>query len=711
MAKQQRTSARSHERMSVRRQGFVLWPILCVTLVIAAHPVSCEDFWWELAKGRAVIDGALNPAQVLIAGSATSESSWLSGVLFYLIYSYLGISGLMFLKAGVAVAICRRLLSSSTWLPYLHMAVVTSSLLAAREAWEPSPVFFDAIGIVVVLLLAAFWMEKPVLGRLAMLLVAIVCWANFGPRSVAGVLLALVVIFRAEIGRGIKTASLLLVLAAICLTPAGWGIFYNSGAILCPPIAAEIDVLRLAGWQPWWELIGRSEGIAFAMLTVLSGVSAVVQGARREIVTLIVAQVLAGMSSANLPLASLLLAASPILKSFPVALSAAVQTKETKYSGRSPKTVCAGLIGVVCLLAIFPWDRCGSGPGWGLDPRLRADAFSASLSATAFTGTAHCVGVREAGLLSWHVQKGIKPFDTPTTAMLNGRLREHVLLTTDLSKGWQVPHRRPDGTWGGWWTTLNKRQTAAIILPSEHVRLIAALEPTIWKPLSLNSVSIVYGKAGDPGCTRQIINVLSLRQLVDWGAWMYDPSSEQDSSLVDISAYLIGDPAEYESLRLAQVFRAMGMHCGALKVLSVFSHSFPEKMRDEFAANQLALGYRERVDSSRSSRLRMLAFQFSAGPDSSGRKMQQVLNWPASETEEQNDSLSEAARLYVAGDINSALRELSEDFPEDSYAKAMLLLESGRVEFAGPLLEDFLTRFSDHRLASSVKNVLSSLSP
>lgn len=109
--------------------------------------------------------------------------------------------------------------------------------------------------------------------------------------------------------------------------------------------------------------------------------------------------------------------------------------------------------------------------------------------------------------------------------------------------------------------------------------------------------------------------------------------------------------------------------------------------------------------------MRMLAFQLTARTDSLAVTISNVLNWPVSEIDGRQDSVSEAARFYVVGDMDSALRQLTEDSPENLYGKAMLLLELGKVDSAKPVLEDFLTRFSDHRLASSVKIALSAFSP
>jgi len=377
---------------------------------------------------------------------------------------------------------------------------------------------------------------------------------------------------------------------------------------------------------------------------------------------------------------------------------------------RLKKIILIGSMALVGAWALQPWNGCGSALGWGLDPRLSADSFAASLNGVRLVESAHCVGIREAGLLTWHMTKGVKPFDTPQTALRNGRLKSHVLLTSDLSTNWQVPHRRADNSWGGWWLLLVERKTTTLVVPCEHLNLINALEPTIWKPLSLNSVSIVYGKAGDPGCSDQMINILSLREFVDRGAWVYETSSEEGSAHTDLPELLTGENTNYESLRLARVFRSMNLSVAALKVLSMLPIDTHPVFREEYAKNQLALGFEERIQCGRSSRFRLAAWRMNAKPSVPVDEIAgNVLNWPVSDNPSSEEYLIEAAQLYVRGDHRAAIQMLNTNNPEALYAKALVLLESGRIKESEAALQKFIAEYSDHRLKASVQLLLASL--
>ena len=428
-------------------------------------------------------------------------------------------------------------------------------------------------------------------------------------------------------------------------------------------------------------------------------------------------QIFAAMSPDNLPLAAMMMAYFGT--QFCGTTSGRIPDK-VKVSNkqevrihlrtRVERLVLGVLMGALATWALQPWSGCGSGLGWGIDPRLSPDAFSASLESVSLTGTAHCVGIREAGLLSWHLRKGVKAFDTPRTALLNGRLKTHVLLTSDLSKNWQIPHRRTDESWGGWWLPLLERKTTTLVVPSEDLKLITAIEPTIWKPLSLNSVSLVYGKAGDRSCTQQIVNTLSLRDFVDRGTWVYQTTSEESPTHTDLRDVIYGANTVYESLRLARVFRAMKMSVAALKVLSMLPVESNPELRQEFASNQLSLGYDERILCGRSSRFRLDAWRLTTPQsDSVSTIAQDVLNWSDTDLSQNETPDIAATRLYLSGDHRAAMQKLGAIDAETLYAMAMILLESGQTKESQAVLQQLVNEFPGHRLTASAKSILGSL--
>ncbi|WLD11535.1 tetratricopeptide repeat protein [Planctellipticum variicoloris] len=707
---------------------------LCAILT-AAHPLSSDGLWWELSKGRAFVSGSWNPTADLIAGTVGAEADWLSGVIPYLVFSWFGLSGLMWLKLACVLAITglflRRVSRPSLTGSWLWNGVLlVTTLIAARQAWEPGSVFFDTLGLVLVYLAAEQIANRNSSAPIVVALLLLCLWSNFGPRCIVGIPVVLINLYRQPQKPVVGLGFTFLMLGACCLTPAGWRTPLDSLCITVPQTIERTEILTMAGWHPWWDRPARSDAIAFVGLSAAYVLALRRNFSARILFVLFVAHALAAASPDNLPMAAIWIAlvatSSSIVPAVPPAAACRIQSRSRTGAPQAPGRdetaepirpgqpvwpilATVGVVLCASFAAVRPWDDCGSGLGWGIDPRIGPDAFAASLAEVSFEGNAHCVGLREAGLLSWHEARAMRPYDTPTTALLNRRLREHVLLTRDLSDRWQIPHRRADGSWGGWWTVLRDRGTTALVVPSEDLRLVESLEPTIWKPLSLNAVSLVYGKAGDPGCTRQIVETLSVRQMVDRGVWTYQPSSEESSSTVEFLAWFREGSTTFQGLRLARVFRAMQMHIGSLKVLHSLSDSSQDAVREEFYANQLALGYQERLRVGRSSELRLRSSLLAGPRDSIRPEVQEILSWPAAPDVPPDDRFRQAIRLYVERDITAALAELPEDRPEALYAKAQLLLEAGEPRTAQTVLRDFLEKFPDHRLSAMAQILAASL--
>ena len=698
--------------MQVGKARFPTRLILCILLTAALaslHPISCSDVWWELSKGRAAAAGNWSPSNALLAGAVQRDGDWASGLPFYLMFSGMGVAGLWCFKIVAAIYAARLLIRQSVVKDSVAAVLIAASLISARQAWEPSSLCFDTLGILAVLTLTKSMSQRPSAGQFIRLLLLMICWSNFAARSVTGILIALPFMLTAAERPVTKVVRIAMLVVAASMTPAGSMTLLESWKTTFPLTVESPEVLRLADWSPWWENLREIECVAWLFLCVIFFWQALRCRSVRWLPAVLGTQVLAAMSSDNLPLAAMVMAFAGIQLGDANANSHA---KPVQLFGHLQKVASIGFMAVLAIWALLPWRGCGSGMGWGLDPRLSPDAFSASLNGVNLVGSAHCVGLREAGLLSWHIRSGVKPFDTPRTALLNGRLKSHVLLTSDLSKSWKVPHRRPDDSWGGWWLPLQERETTAIVVPSESLSLINALEPTIWKPLSLNSVSIVYGKAGDPGCSQQIINTLSLREFVNRGTWIYQTSSEESKAHTDLLELLVGDNTDYESLRLARVFRAMNISVAALKVLSMLPVESHSEVREEYAKNQLLLGYEERIQCGRSSQFRLAAWRLTAdaaNPADTNEIAKNVLNVPIDNNLQNADFLTAATQLYVHGDYKAAIQKLNVDDAEALYAKALILLESGQVKESKAALQQFIAQYSDHRLTGSVRFILASL--
>lgn len=697
----------------------------------ALHPVATDRLWWELSKGREFLLSGWELTSSLIAGPTTAEATWLSGIIPYFTYEIVGVSGLMVLKLlcviGATGLVRRRLQADRTGpvTPW-SAAMLIAAILAGCRAWEPGPLGYDLWGLIVVTLTTEQAAKSTRWRQLLLLAFCLCLWANCGPRSVVGLLLGLWWVMRQRPDlRFISVASMILLLAT-CLTPAGWRTPLDSLTVTVPQIAESTWVLTQAGWNPWWTSPLRPDALAFLFLTLISMARLNRPIPGKLLLVLVGAQLLATASAENLPIAAfwlVLAATQPVAAIVPRKEPTAAQPRTSPGVSAIPATgnaasarfnlwsgIGVGVVAFLAGLATFPQGDAACGLGWGIDPSIQSEAFAASLGETPWKGTAHCVGWREAGLLSWYAAPRLKPFDTPASALLNGRLREHVLLTSDLTKGWQVPHRRPEGDWGGWWETIKSRRITALVIPSENLELVSALEPSLWKPLSLSAVSLLYGQAGDPGCTPQIINTLAIRQLVDRGVWTYQPASENTGDLVEIGSGFGPTAQHYQRLRLARTFRAMQLHIAALKVLEAHPAHLNGDAREEFHRNQMALGYRERIHCGRSSELRFQASLLTLPAESDRPAVLASLNWPSSSAATEDASVLPAVQRYTSGDLTGAADLLPAKSAEGLYGRALLSLERGDPQHTGQLLQQFLQVHSTHPLAAAAKFLLTSLS-
>lgn len=715
-------------RLSIR----AVW--LCA-IAVALHPVSYPGLWWELSKGRVAADGLGNPTATLIAGSGGRDACWLSGLPTFLVFGEFGGSGLMAVKLAAVLLVTGLLLrrvspptlaSDST----TTSALIPLTLLAARTAWDPSPLLYDLLGCVAVFLVTdrASTARSP--WRLMAALLCLTVWANLGQRPLVGV----AVLLERRVRRpedAVPTAGVaVLALLACCLTPSGFQTLPDSLALTIPQTIERGEILRMAGWHPWWERGATVETVAWI---VLSGISLLIIHRRprtKAVFVLILAQALATAASENVPLAAvwLTLALTTPSRIGPLTPEVGLAEDETDHSPTlaptDPATATAAgsaipesrrhplaAAAILCCagLATLPGEGCDSGLGWGLDPSLDSEAFAASVNQVPLEGVAHCVGLREAGLLSWHASAKVKPYDTPTTALLARRLRQHVLLTSDLTAGWQVRHPRADGSSGGWWSTAQNLRLTALVVPSESVDLVAALEPTIWKPLSLTAVSLVYGRTGDPGTTPKIVEALSLRPLVDRGPWTYQSTVENATGPIDFLPWQHASALRSRSLRLARLFRAMGLSVGAMKVLHAMGENSSPELLSEFHENQLRLGYQERILCGRSSSFRLRAALLTASHATDGPAPGVVLNWPSDAEAVGAPGFQKAVAAYIKGDLKSTFSLLDQSAPEPLYARALLVLEVGDPRSAEACLQDFLKRFPEHRLRAAAESLLASL--
>jgi hypothetical protein len=688
--------------------------LLVIATLIGLHPVSAQDFWWELSRGRAVVNGTTAPSQGLLAGNVTTDADWFGGVPVYALFSVGGVAALMGLKlltvwiAGLYLLFCEVRQRNAAGL-----AIVLLGLLAARHAWEPTPLTFETLAVILVWSLGCRLQAQGSRGWLAALLITIVVWANTGPFCVLGILVAMSLLSQrgrsqeSPISIRMTIGIILLMAVGCCLTPQGPSTVWDSAILMIPSLTTNVAFLQFTPWQSLTFTIDQPESIAFIVLSI----SMFCVLMRRKspssfVVAFFVIQTLAWTSQRNLAPVSIWLTLMLLRELRSDNVSESRRSNSNMLSFGLTKALPAGVILLVTVAAIGRWPESTSRAGWGIDPSIDGAAFQDSLREVETVGCAHCLGIREAGLLCWFEPGGAKPFDTPRSALLSGRQQTNALLSEDLSSGWQIPHRRVDDSWGGWWLPLRGRDTTLLVVPADDTRLVRALEPTIWKPLSLDGASLVFGVAGDPVTSPQIARTLMLREHVDQNAWSYDPvSAAGDGAHLDLVGFLTGRPNRLTDLRLAKTFRAMQLNVAALRILNpVLRTRISQTAREEFARNQIELGYNERLSMGRSSLFRSIASSEAMADTRNAELSMESLNPPAQPDPEVVSTIRKSIAAHLTGDTNRAVNDLTDDDDELVYARYQLLVETGHFDAALVAYQTLVQKFPRSRLSVVGRN-------
>lgn len=594
------------------------------------------------------------------------------------------------------------------------LAIVLLALLAARHAWEPTPLAFETIAVILVWSLGSRLHSQISRGWLAALLITIVVWANTGPFCVLGTLVALSSLSQnarsqeSQISIRMIIGIVLLMVVGCCLTPRGPATVWDSVRLMIPSFTTNAVFLQSTLWRSLTFTIYQPESIAFIALSIaMLCVLIRRQSSLKFLAAFFVIQALAWTSQRNLAPVSIWLTLM-LLREIQCDISEFRSSKNEVLSFGFTKILPSGVILLVAAAAVGRWPESTSRAGWGIDPSIDGSAFQESLQVVETSGCAHCLGIREAGMLCWFEPDGAKPFDTPRSALLSGRLRSNVLLNEDLSTGWQIPHRRVDDSWGGWWLPLRERNTTLLIVPAEDTRLVRALEPTIWKPLSLDGASLVFGIAGDPSASPQIARTLNLREHVDQNAWSYDLVSAAGTEFhLDLVGLLTGRPTLRTDLRLAKTFRAMQLNIAALRILHpVIRIGFNQTAREEFARNQIALGYNERLAMGQSSLFRSIALSETMTDTDDLKLFLESLNPPTQPDSAVVSVIRKSIAAHLSGDTNRAVNDLTDDDPELVYARYQLLVETGQFDAALTAYQTLVQKFPGSRLSVVGRNAL-----
>ncbi len=686
------------------------WLLVWIVVVMAFRPIAADDLWWELSRGREVVRGTMTPSRQLLALDEAAEADWLGGVPSFLAYAWSGSSGLMLLRImGVVAFTCGLIVLARGLHPAIISLLVWAGLVGAESAFDVGSSLFDGMGIVVVSLLAK--RLKGVITWRAMLplVIVFIAWANLGPRVIVG-WLVLVSSGLMSIGTTNRLPMrswimlLGLALGAICFTPRGVLTIRDSLCLVFPQFVAEHWMLEASPWQPLWLTTWGTREAALLTISAVTLLALSLSSSARQlgfIVAIGSALLLPWFSAENLAASHIWLVFLLIglLRQEQPAFSLTPNTTSWRSSimGRAifgtTGIACTWLIAIVVPLSLLP------GMGWGLQGKLDNRLLQLALSSVQPHGTAFATDVLSAGMVCWLGSASLHAQDVPQRALLGGRLRQQRLIQSDLRSERLTSYWRDDGSEGGWWIPLRQRRTTLLVINANDTSMIRALEPAIWKPLSLDSPVLPYAAAGDPAYNDLLVDVLRQREFVNGGPWTYSPpqsvGSEYDRDRWGFRGAVFDVPT---SLRQARVFRAMRLPVAALKIIHG-SRIYAGNHHDfdaEFVECQRELAYQELLLASRPSHfragvLREALRRLSRSPDADARLFQGV--------GQPTPDLTAAIDSYVSGKLTDAFATLTLEHPESYYAAACIALESGQVSEAVDLLSRVERDRADQELA------------
>ena len=638
------------------------WPALYLLLATAApcRPVSADSVWWELSRGRAVAEGAIRPSQALTHADTAADADWLGGLPCFLVYQSFGEAGLMFWRIAacglLAIWIWRLLAPVAAFPPATRYWLAALGLFCTSSAWDPSPAILDVLGMLFVARLAERskppWIALPV---------TLLIWANLAPRVVLG---WLVYVF-------VRLSN-----AATCSGSRETSVRPNShesrdGCFRCTDYFTACRGLLL-----------------LALMALATGLTPRGPFTLLDSIYMLIPSSADWSSLANLPVIGVWLvlaarAASQRMSRQRYAASGNIDAR----SDRRNRLVALAVAPVIAVALAAGWFPGLPGRlGWGIDPRLDLEPLKDALNDVQLQGAVQVFDMRSAGAIAWLRPPGLKLHDAPPRAWLEGRQPADMLLADDIASRREFSYFRVDGSQGGWRRTLQSRQVKLLLLPIERTHQIAGLSDSLWRPLSLASLIVPFGQAGDPGCSRQIVSALQQEQLLSWGPWSArDLPRFGSASHTDLWGIASGSPDHTDPLLQANLLAARAQPVAALRLLfPVLRESPGGEAMQLFVQLQAEAGHRELLAAGQISRLREYSAAFHRGSATI------LPDWKA--------ALSE----YSRGRPAAAAQQLHAGNAEMHYARGWLYLESGELKPAANEFDQFLRQFPDHPLAAVV---------
>lgn len=676
---------------------------------IGFQPLRGEDFWWQLSRGSVVTSGSLQPSQTLLSLETRAEADWLGGVPLYLVYQTLGGHAIMMIRVLVVggglwwlLAPRRRgndssrstLTGPSVW------CLVTLAAVTLADDLNGTPRFVDCLAIVGVVAMRyrvaqtsnsttyhgripswfIGWLLFLVWGNLATgMLTGLVAWLIWNRTSVESENRQSWALFRE------RGAVALAMFVGGMMNPRGVHAWSDSIAAIIPSWRNPPSVLLGTPWQPL-TIDGTNRWMGF--LVVFSLVWLVVQtrGFRRwpaGVWCFIWFHFLAWSCAVNVIL-SLVWMVSDVLSDWRANGRWWIVPTETPGWRRGGGF--AGPVGALVVLAITnPFATMG----WGIDASLDNRMLRISLESSGRSGTAMADDTRSGGMLAWEIlhretndrskdRDSMRLQDVAMRAVIAGRYADHRRVLDDLKEQRLMRYWRTDRSAGGYWITLENRDTQLLVISNRHTELIESLEPSIWKPLSLDSPVIPYAPAGDADYAERMVEILASREIVEFQPWRYEfpisTGSIFDRDRWGLRSMLVDE----DSVRhQAEVFRAMGLRYAALRVLFVARSEYPETVAigSVIARCQYELAVAEKTESGQPSRFRYWAVAESVGdaldpdPDTESIDLAALRSEPVSFR--WDDSVAPAASR--SGAVDAILRDRVRQYLRGGPAELIVL--------------------------------------
>jgi len=197
-------------RQSLDLKRPLLWLALVSLVVYAAaltlFKISTNDIWIHLKTGEYVLRHGwvplTDPYSFIAAGRPYIAHEWLAGVLFYLVYSAAGVTGIIFFKAAVIWAACALLVLTALRLGARMSAVLpafaVSVYVASARFLERPHIFSFLMAALYLWLYVRFRTGTRDRRWLWAILPAHVLWANLHGGHIQGI--AMVAVFAAGEG-------------------------------------------------------------------------------------------------------------------------------------------------------------------------------------------------------------------------------------------------------------------------------------------------------------------------------------------------------------------------------------------------------------------------------------------------------------------------------------------------------------------------------